>query len=110
MLAQDFLQNEIRANSEGRIRLVNFTKTDDKTVNYGGSEGYVLVWRAEIEFLEDCLWPVSDNLLQTQLSAAGDDLKNNFHKQGERALIKGKYHIEKTEKGWNVTGREFLPD
>lgn len=108
--AQYHLQKLINDTSEGRIRLDDFERLDGRTVTYGGSEGYLLSWEAQIEFLEDCYWPVGlDPLKSEPLSGelALSSKQGQVRRKGERTAIKGTFHFEKTEKGWNVTGIEY---
>ena len=108
--AQYHLQRLINDTSKACIRLVDFERLGGRTVTYGGSEGYLFSWGAQIEFLEDCYWPMGlDPLKAEPVSGEVDSgsKRGQVRRKGVRETIKGTFHFERTENGWNVTGIDW---
>lgn len=112
----DRIQNE----SEGRIKLVSFKKTNGQLGELMGVQFYSLEYQAEIEFTEDCKWVTKmfglEKGFRTVKPVAEprgggfswnkfmDETQNpgNLVKQGHRETLSGKITFEKTEQGWRA--------
>lgn len=121
--AKNIIEQKVNQESEGKIRLVSFRKTNGQTREVYGVKVYVLEYEAVIEFLDDCKWLTVDpfsarhigfKTVQTKRSAekkggywAGwmnlTQTPGTEHKKGERQNYFSSIRFEKTEKGWRPT-------
>lgn len=109
--AESLVTAKIRQESDGRISLVSFTKTDGQEREIMGTKVYLLNFTTQIEFNEDCMWgPVAGSSWQGQfltvpglardtLSQLGN-LDKSPGRKGRQATVKGMAVFEKTEQGW----------
>jgi hypothetical protein len=112
------LQNRICSESEGRITLVRFEKTDAQQGEVFGVPFYTLEWTAEIEFTQPCKWVTGLFGLgagfhtRAPTSGAGKGYWDGFLEQSQypgvlvnprdRATLWGAVIFRKTEKGWKA--------
>jgi len=54
--AEEFIRDRIKQQSEDKIRLISFQKTNGQEMAPNGVPLYALEYEAEIEFLERCRW------------------------------------------------------
>ena len=107
--AEEFLREKINKESQGRIKLVSFSKTNGQEAAPMGIPSYILHYEAEIEFLDDCKWGTADG------SGWRGDFKvfsigevtfsyPPFQKatKGSHTKVKGYVTFEKTEAGWRA--------
>lgn len=119
------IQNRISEQSQGRIKLNKFNKSDAVQGEVMGVKFYSLEFDAEIEFTEDCKWVVG--MFGQQLSfqtskpvakpGSGfswnsflDDTVSNpgtLVKKGQQVKLTGAIRFVKKEKGWSVEGVEL---
>lgn len=113
---KQIIQDKINNESEGRIELISFKKTNGlEKESFDGRQLYTLEYDVVIEFTEDCKWLqgfFSDLSFHTDLppkknsgfSWGGflNSLENPGRgmKKGQRLLIKGVIDFEKTDTGW----------
>jgi hypothetical protein len=114
--ARQKLENQIRQQSNGLIKLVSFEKTDGVMHEMMGMKAYEMSYSAEVEFLDDCIWSAGNNLMgwdgsfRAQRSQAlPSGALNDFFdasqglkpaKKGEHFRFTGHLEFEKTERGW----------
>ena len=118
---QRAVQNQITQDSEGRITLTEFHKTNGQAAEVNGVKLYSLEFEAEIAFTEACRWLLADpvnrkysfrtaaipqsnmNQIQTLLGHlnTGD---GSAVAKGQIVKITGTISFEKKEKGWSVEG------
>jgi TPR repeat protein len=118
------IQDRIKDQSEGRIKLARFEKTNGAQGELMGLKFYALEFEAETEFTEDCKWlngvsgqPLSFRtsipIVQPQSGfswkAFADDTQNpgTLVKKGQRAMLAGTVRFVKKERGWSVDGIEL---
>jgi hypothetical protein len=53
---QQTIQNQINKDAQGRIKLIEFHKTNGQLAEINAIKVYSLEFEAEIEFTEDCKW------------------------------------------------------
>jgi hypothetical protein len=111
--AEEFLREKINKESEGRIKLVSFSKTNGQEAAPMGIPSYKLDYEAEIEFLDDCRWG----------TASGSNWRGDFYvfpaeqgpgyfgglyppfrqaTKGSRTKVLGSVIFQKTEAGWRT--------
>jgi len=114
--AKGIIQERINKESEGRIKLVSFQKTNGQEAELFGVKVYQLNYQGEIEFLEDCKWEkgMAVNLGEVhyrtvKAKPGAKDFWQNWDdqmhgrqimKKGHKEKISGYVVFEKTEKGW----------
>ena len=114
--AKGIIQERINKESEGRIKLVSFQKTNGQEGELLGVKIYQLSYQGEIEFLEDCKWEkgMAVNLGEVhyrtvKVKPGAKDFWQNWDdqmhgrqivKKGHKEKISGNVVFEKTEKGW----------
>jgi len=115
------IRDKIAAESEGRIKLASFQKTNGQAAERNGVPAYTLEYSGEIEFLEDCKWAVDNPYMRgfrtVKLKPRVSELDydpNRFLpgmevKQGQREKISGKIFFEKTENGWRGNASHIAP-
>lgn len=125
------LQEKVDAESEGRIALIDFEKTDGVEREAFGTTAYFLQFTATIEFAADCKWHTTGLLLgkhdnfktsPVKPKSTDDDDDDSFswddwhettqnpgttHQQGDQVTLSGEIVYEKTESGWPVRGLRF---
>jgi hypothetical protein len=110
------IEQRIKEQSNGMIKLVSFDKTDGQPFEAFGIKGYRLLYKAEIEFLDNCAWsagqfgrwegnfqavhPKPTSSLQSLLPEGG--LGMTPVKKGERTSVSGEVVFAKSENGWQV--------
>lgn len=111
--------DHIKTQSEGRIKLVSFHKTDGQKRELQGAQFYSLEFQAEIEFTEDCKWVTGmygSNLGFRTVKVAAqqnegfsiDTWMGNMQdpgvmvKKGHLEKLSGLIMFEKTERGWRA--------
>ena len=107
---QKMLENQIQNQSNGKIKLLSFSKTNGK----GDDAYYQVEYEAEIEFLANGAWESGGGMsssptfgFSTQQLGGGATAQllgavvgaQNVS-QGQRTKVKGVLRFEKTEKGW----------
>jgi hypothetical protein len=109
--AQQSLQERIREQSDGRIKLVSWN-ADSTPFQYelDGQKGYIAAYNAEIEFTEPCGWEsrfegksATFKIFKpdTVKPISGDGFE--VSKAGERFTIKGTVIFKQTQSGWAVS-------
>src|ERR1035441_2985112 len=118
------VEDRIKGQSEGRIRLVQFRKTNGQLAEVMGVKVYTLEYETEIEFLEACKWniitfagAIMDDELSFRTTKAPDKPLSELAQlaesatnpgtdvsKGQRFKIVGAIRFEKKEKGWWVGG------
>ncbi len=114
------LSDGIPSESEGRIKVAKFSKTDGQSSVVNGVAMYKMEFQAELEFTEDCKWrtrSVLDNAhtsfrtVKLPPEASSDNFSwsqwdsdtqtpGTVMKRGQRQQISGTLTFEKSEKGW----------
>lgn len=119
--------DRIKTQSDGRIKLISFHKTDGQKRELQGAQFYSLEFQAGIEFTEDCKWVTgmhgSNPGFRTVKVAAQRDkgfswdtwLDNTQNpgvmvKKGHQEKLSGSIVFEKTEQGWRATQIEISVD
>ncbi len=119
--AKGWLEERIATESEGRMRLVAFDKTNGQRGKLAGIEMYFLEYEAVVGFTEDCKWLTSHaysgkhETFETVQTVEQSGKKGYWgkwlnitqtpgteHKKGERASAAGKITFELTENGWRA--------
>jgi len=95
------LEADIERDSSGLMRLLSFEKTDGVNREISGLKVYELYYRAEIEFVEDCLWTggsdASHPFLALQLPPEIEAKVTNEQKEVEAKVA------EKLRKRFSIT-------
>lgn len=107
---RDALSSRIEREAEGRIRLVDFKKTNGVRAEVAGVSAYRLEYEAEIEFLQDVWWGCPMGLCFETVTGAPGSL--NFYlyqgkkhaNRGQRETVTGALEFRKTERGWRGPG------
>jgi hypothetical protein len=114
------IEDRIKRDSEGRIRLVQFLKTNGQLVELMGVKVYTLEYETEIEFLEACKWNIpifAGRIMDSEATFRTTKLPNKpmgalqeFTElatnpgsevlRGQRIKLTGSIRFEKKEKGW----------
>lgn len=103
--AHNALARQIQEESQGRIRLVNFSKTNGLEAETNGVKIYKFEYQAEIEFADECWWAgqpghfAADPVKASVWDALGHVLQRRMRK-GQREKLSGTLEFEKTERGW----------
>jgi len=111
------IQNQINQDSQGRIKLVEFHKTNGQLAEVNAVKVYNLEYEAVIEFTGNCKWitglgGIEMGFRTSQLPnrslgalaqfAADDAMPGTIVKQGQQVKISGVIRFEKKENGWSV--------
>ncbi len=115
-LSEKLLRDKIQNESKGRIKLVNFSKTNGQELNIMGMSLYKMEYDGQIVFLEDCLWgnfrlilgqgyewKGDFNIYESRLPSIMGMPPPETHETGIKGKtqdLKGNLLLEKTEKGW----------
>jgi hypothetical protein len=93
--ARAAVEQDIKAFSQGCIKLVDFHKTGEKLL-----ESVMLVnATARIEFLEDCIWPIDTTVAALRIAPGGTP---NVRK-GEQRTVNLTLQFHKTDRDWKAT-------
>jgi hypothetical protein len=120
--AKEALQSTITGPLAGKLRLVDFRKTDGQSREVMGVQMYAFEFSAMVDFLDDMLCEMSDNAIKT--SPPGTTLNDNrgfswdawFNTavagrkpayMGDRLNLVGTVHYQRKESGWVVASIEF---
>ncbi len=110
------IQQRIKNEARGRIKLVEFHKTDGQSAEVNGVKLYTLEYDAEVEFLEACKWDVlisggvlmddelhfgTRSLTDKSSMEAAMNLGTEVAK-GQMVKLLGAIVFEKKESGWAV--------
>lgn len=110
--------DRIESESEGRIKLVSFLKTNGQKGELAGVPLYSMEFESVIEFTEDCQWVAESFGMrrgfktrplgtgQNMISALGPNPGAHVSK-GERQKVSGAIAFEQTEKGWRASRVEI---
>jgi|ERR1043166_5532311 len=115
--ARAALDQKIRNQSRGLIRLASFQKTNGMEQNFGGMRAYQMDYTADIEFVNDCMWSGGNSLegwsgdfvAQSGQQSGGLDgflsLSQGMQqaRRGQHQRISGQFHFVKTEQGWRLS-------
>lgn len=118
------IQDRISQESEGRIRLTEFQKTNGQQGEVMGVKVYGLEFDAQIEFTEDCKWitgmfgqqlsfRTSKAVAQKQSGFTWDKFRDaadnpgSIVSKGQDIKVSGVVRFVKKEKGWTVDGIEL---
>ena len=101
--AEQAARTKITAESEGRIKLVQFKTSTPKPQDE--SAPYRWHYEADIEFTEDCKWHLDRrrNLIHVNYRtapSADEQVPGRLVKKGERWQVTGNIAIEKAADGW----------
>ncbi len=118
---ENALRERVKSDSEGRIRLTSFRKTDGQSWEKHGVSLYTMEYEAEIEFTEDC-WSsqefyhgnafgtftikVEDPRRYADLVRRYESLHERpWRNKGDSFIVQGSLAFQKKESGWAV--KEF---
>ena len=114
------LVNQINSESQGRIKLLRFQKTDGQASKSEGVERYKLEFDIEIEFLEDCKWVLgfgghpTFQTVKARAQSSGFSIQSFLTdtapvvKKGHHEKLMGFMNFQKTEKGWRGTEMDMV--
>jgi hypothetical protein len=99
------VEAQIGQQSNGLIKLVSFEKTNGQETDFMGAKGYIMDYKAEIEFLDTCVWGTGGFGGGDFVAARSSPMMFGVQKmqKGQRTTVSGKLGFRKTERGW-VTG------
>lgn len=103
--------SKINAQSQGRIGLVSFKKTNGQDREVQGVKVYLMSFEANITFTEDCMWGevhgsqwrgkfLTEPGIPRGVMASFDNMDKRPGKRGSQTLVKGTVIFQKTEQGW----------
>lgn len=111
--AEEFAREQIKKQSQDRIKLVGFSKIDGQESAPNGIPSYKLDYEAELEFLENCRWGTKhgvnggwngDYRCVPIIEGPGysGDIFTPFGeaKKGTRTKVRNFVTFEKSEAGW----------
>jgi len=109
---QKYIEGKIQKQSQGKIRLVSFQKSDGQKQEILGMSLYEMKYVAHIEFLQDCYWgpfPFGEwngnyytaNAKPNSGYGISPDQWRQISK-GHTHELSGTLHFMKRENGWNV--------
>lgn len=117
------VQNLINRNAKGYIKLVGFRKKNGIEHELSGYKAYTMLWVADLEFREDCIWnetsfsaaPMSKgkwskpqvvNGVYFEAFSVTDWIYSEFEtkwaKKGATASVSESYVYIKTDNGWEL--------
>jgi predicted nucleic acid-binding Zn ribbon protein len=115
---QRIIQEQINKESQGRIKLISFQKTNAQEGELHGVKLYNIEYQIEIEFTENCKWVMGHEAMlggppqfrtsKPKSQGFWDEWTDNLNnpgklvKKGHKERISGSLTFEKTEKGWRV--------
>lgn len=102
------LEEKIRANSNGLIRLASFQKTNGIAQEIEGMKLYEMEYTADIEFLEDCVWSGTYRGEARLFYAEPRGQRKWFGafepaSKGQHQRLTGRFSFQKAEKGWRLS-------
>lgn len=108
---EEHLRNRVEAESEGRLKLASFRKTNAQEGELFGVPAYSLEYEAEIEVLETCFW-TPRYFGEISFRTVGPDEMSIYLelqgyqrvREGERVTFTNSFEFEKTERGWKGPG------
>jgi hypothetical protein len=114
------VQRKIDQESQQRIELVSFTKTNGQKAKFMGVDIYIMSISVEIAFTERCKWfhhPMYPMSMRTEpvknlqgWAKFNEDIQpdraGEIVRKGDRRKVTGTILFEKTENGWEPTFRE----
>ena len=92
--ARAALEQQIQTLSQGCTKLVEFHKTGEQEL---GPVRLVQA-RAEIEFLEDCYWPLDTQVVVLRVTPG----QTANVRKGDRRIVNLTLQFNQTEQGWKV--------
>jgi hypothetical protein len=114
--AEEFVRGKIDKQSQGRIKLVSFSKTNGLEATPNGVRTYQLDYEADIEFADDCRWGTQDAFghWRGDFSVFPHDPPPDYGygpmpvlyppfreaTKGSRTKVQGSVIFQKTEAGW----------
>ena len=118
------IEDRMKQQSQGRMRLVQFQKTNGELAEVMGVKVYTLEYETEIEFLEACKWniitfagAIMDDEASFRTTKSPDKPLNELAQlaesatnpgtevsKGQKFKLVGAIRFEKKEKGWWVAG------
>ncbi len=112
---EDYLRERVGRESDGRLQLAEFRKTNAQEANPIGIPRYSLEYEAVIDVLESCYWDrrylgeasfrtVAPERMDIFMEAQGYQPA----RQGERVTVEGSFEFEKTERGWRGPGTRIF--
>ncbi len=99
------IQQRIKNESAGRVKLTQFHKTDGQSAEVNGVKLYTLEYDAEVEFLEACKWDVITQggvLMDDELHFGTEAGLGTGVSKGQRIKLVGAIQFEQKESGWAV--------
>jgi hypothetical protein len=112
-VAEEFLRERIKKESQERIKLVGFSKTNGQEAAPMGVPSYKLDYEAEIEFLDDCRWGTKSDFdggwrgdFSVFPAEEGPGFFGGLYApfrpatKGSRTKVTGAVIFQKTEAGW----------
>ena len=127
--AQTILAGMIQTESDDRIKLIDFMKTDGQSKTVDGVDVYTFEFQAVMEAQDECWWKLGQirtmavyyqkdgawwrggtNLSQARSSYnPGGDPDVNHLRKGEKLTFNGSLTLERTESGWHERARVCEP-
>lgn len=105
---EKFIREKIHNESEGRIRLISFNKTNGQNREVSGVRVYSLEYESTLEFIEECGWLTGEVLDRSFKSfQTGKARRGLPMERGQRQSIFGAIVFEMTEKGWRPVSTEM---
>ena len=115
------VQNQITQDSQGRITLVEFHKSNGQLAEVNKVKLYNMEYEAEIEFSEPCRWLTDGSFRRNYTFRTAAKPRSNLNQttaildhintgdsstmaKGQRFKIAGAISFAKKEKGWSVVG------
>ena len=105
-IAKKTYNDMVSKDSQGKLKLIDFEKTNGVKGSFFGKEIYELEYKATIDFVESC-WkdegPTSANFQVKEKEPKGWDAWNHLYKyfdKGSKMTYNGKIALEKTDNGW----------
>jgi len=107
--ARKFLEEKIRKQSNGLIRLLDFQKRKGRDISGAGQALYLVDYEAEVEFLTDCYWAGSSSSFEVFPEAGGPYMPSFLEGKkrmvrGQREKLTGTLRFEYTGQGWQEEG------
>lgn len=101
--AKNLLENKISTESNGKIKLVSFTKNNGISREESGAKTYQIEYSAIIEYQEDC-WQenYAQNPFYVPNMRLGVDALETCHHKGEKRTINSSMYLEKADNGWRI--------
>ena len=111
---EDYLRDRVESQSQGRLRLADFTTTNAQEGQLFGVPVYAVEYEATIEVVRDCYWPrrhygriTYQTVAPSQMDAVKEIQGYRPAHEGTEETIRGSFTFEKTERGWKGPGGRF---